>query len=175
MRWPTRSGILGEPLYRKQEPSGYLNLNSEWVNSAALLGRMNFALQLAQNHVAGVKVDLSGFGNDPEAVAKTLTYRDYIATNPLGDRQGSRRAETKKPGARRWIGDRFAGFSATVAERRGTSNDIQTRISERIGGRDFWRGRDPCLVIAIRLRSRAAARSAARFWLRSSSASPSTA
>ena len=68
-------GNLGEPLYRKQEPTGYLNLNSEWVNSAALLSRMNFALQLAQNHVAGVKVDLSGFGNDPQAVAKTLTYR----------------------------------------------------------------------------------------------------
>ena len=41
-------GNLGEPLYRKQEPTGYSNLNSEWVNSAALLGRMNFALQLAQ-------------------------------------------------------------------------------------------------------------------------------
>jgi uncharacterized protein (DUF1800 family) len=68
-------GNLGEPLYRKLEPTGYSNLNSEWVNSAALLGRMNFALQLAQNRVAGVKVDLSGFGNDPEAVAKTLMYR----------------------------------------------------------------------------------------------------
>ena len=30
-------GNLGEPLYRKQEPTGYSNLNSEWVNSAALL------------------------------------------------------------------------------------------------------------------------------------------
>jgi uncharacterized protein (DUF1800 family) len=68
-------GNLGEPLYRKLEPTGYSNLNSEWINSAALLGRMNFALQLAQNRVAGVKVDLAGFGNDPEAVAKTLTYR----------------------------------------------------------------------------------------------------
>ncbi len=68
-------GNLGEPLYRKLEPTGYSNLNSEWVNSAALLGRMNFALQLAQNRVAGVRVDLSSFGNDPEAIAKTLTYR----------------------------------------------------------------------------------------------------
>jgi uncharacterized protein (DUF1800 family) len=49
-------GNLGEPLYRKQEPTGYSNLNSEWVNSAALLGRMNFAVQLTQNHVPGVKV-----------------------------------------------------------------------------------------------------------------------
>ena len=49
-------GNLGEPLYRKQEPTGYSNLNADWVNSASLLGRMNFAVQLTQNHVPGVKV-----------------------------------------------------------------------------------------------------------------------
>ncbi len=49
-------GNLGEPLYRKQEPTGYSNLNADWVNSAALLGRMNFAIQLTQNRVPGVRV-----------------------------------------------------------------------------------------------------------------------
>ena len=68
-------GNLGEPLYRKQEPTGYSNLNSEWVNSAALLNRLNFALQLAKNGVVGVKVDTRRFGNNPEMVAKTLMYR----------------------------------------------------------------------------------------------------
>jgi len=67
---------LGEPLYRKQEPTGYSNLNSEWVNSAALLSRMNFALQLARNGVPGVKVDAARFGNDPAQVAKTLMFRN---------------------------------------------------------------------------------------------------
>ena len=69
-------GNLGEPLYRKLEPTGYSNLNSEWINSSALLGRMNFALQLAQNRVAGVKVDAARFGNAPIAVAKMLLYRN---------------------------------------------------------------------------------------------------
>jgi uncharacterized protein (DUF1800 family) len=68
-------GTLGEPLYRKLEPTGYSNLNSEWVNSAALLGRMNFALQLSQNHVESVKVDVSRFGDDPAEVAKALMFR----------------------------------------------------------------------------------------------------
>jgi uncharacterized protein (DUF1800 family) len=68
-------GTLGEPLYRKLEPTGYSNLNSEWINSAALLGRMNFALQLAQNHVESVKVDVSRFGDDPSEVAKSLMFR----------------------------------------------------------------------------------------------------
>ena len=47
---------LGEPLYRKQEPTGYSNSSQEWLNSAGLLARMNFALQLANNKVPGVKV-----------------------------------------------------------------------------------------------------------------------
>jgi len=68
-------GRLGEPLYHKLEPTGYSNLNADWVNSAALLGRMNFALQLAENHVESVKVDIGRFGGDPQEVAKTLMLR----------------------------------------------------------------------------------------------------
>jgi uncharacterized protein (DUF1800 family) len=68
-------GTLGEPLYRKLEPTGYSNLNAEWMNSASLLGRMNFALQLAQNHVESVKVDVSRFGDDPSEVAQALMFR----------------------------------------------------------------------------------------------------
>jgi uncharacterized protein (DUF1800 family) len=47
---------MGEPLYRKQEPTGYSNSGREWLNSAGLLARMNFALNLADNKVPGVKV-----------------------------------------------------------------------------------------------------------------------
>ena len=66
---------LGEPLYHKLEPTGYSNLNSEWVNSASLLGRMNFALQLSQNRVESVRVDISRFGEDPNEVAQALMFR----------------------------------------------------------------------------------------------------
>lgn len=69
-------GTLGEPLYHKLEPTGYSNLNSDWVNSASLLGRMNFALALAHNHVESVKVDVSRFDNDPAEVAKALMFRN---------------------------------------------------------------------------------------------------
>jgi uncharacterized protein (DUF1800 family) len=48
---------LGEPLYRKMEPTGYSSANAEWVSSAGLLERMNFGLALAHNRVPGVKVD----------------------------------------------------------------------------------------------------------------------
>jgi uncharacterized protein (DUF1800 family) len=74
-----QTGTLGEPLYHKLEPTGYSNLNSEWVNTASLLGRMNFALQLAQNHIESVKVDVSRFGDDPNTVAKALMFRAMSA------------------------------------------------------------------------------------------------
>ena len=47
---------MGQPLYRKQEPTGYSNSSQEWLNSAGLLARMNFAVNLASNKVQGVKV-----------------------------------------------------------------------------------------------------------------------
>ena len=59
---------LGEPLYRKVEPTGYSNSGKEWMNSGGLLARMNFALQLAGNRVPGVKVEPAGAGKpDPLA------------------------------------------------------------------------------------------------------------
>jgi uncharacterized protein (DUF1800 family) len=45
----------GQPLYNKQEPTGYSNAGAEWVNTAALLSRMNFGLALAANRIPGVR------------------------------------------------------------------------------------------------------------------------
>jgi uncharacterized protein (DUF1800 family) len=47
---------LGEPLYRKIEPTGYSSSNAEWISTAALLERMNFAVALAHNRIPGVTV-----------------------------------------------------------------------------------------------------------------------
>jgi uncharacterized protein (DUF1800 family) len=58
---------LGEPLYRKTEPTGYSNSSQEWLNSAGLLARMNFALQLADNKVPGVKVAAAAEPTDASA------------------------------------------------------------------------------------------------------------
>jgi uncharacterized protein (DUF1800 family) len=68
---------LGEPLYRKQEPTGYSNQSQEWVNSASLLARMNFGLALISNKIPGVKIDESRFqGEDPKKIARTLLLAD---------------------------------------------------------------------------------------------------
>jgi uncharacterized protein (DUF1800 family) len=86
---------LGEPLYRKQEPTGYSNKSSDWVNSASLLARMNFSLALTNNKVPGIKVDLAGIQtSDPLAAARTLLMTDLspdartVITQGLADQSG---------------------------------------------------------------------------------------
>ena len=51
-------GRLGQPLYEAQPPTGYPDRAESWVNTGALLGRMNFALALAHNRLRGAPVDL---------------------------------------------------------------------------------------------------------------------
>ena len=48
---------MGMALYGMMPPTGYSMKADVWVNSSALLGRMNFALGLASGKVKGVKVD----------------------------------------------------------------------------------------------------------------------
>ncbi|MEO8370226.1 MAG: DUF1800 domain-containing protein [Candidatus Solibacter sp.] len=60
---------LGQPLYRKAEPTGYSNHSKEWLNSGGLLARMNFAVQLADNKVPGVKVDAAKAARPEDPVA----------------------------------------------------------------------------------------------------------
>jgi uncharacterized protein (DUF1800 family) len=64
----------GEPLYRKLEPTGYSSVNAEWVNSSALLARMNFALQLGQNKVQGLQLDPKKFSAKPDVTAKQVLF-----------------------------------------------------------------------------------------------------
>ncbi len=48
---------LGMPLYGMQPPTGYSMKPDAWVNSSALLSRMNFSLALMAGKVKGVQVD----------------------------------------------------------------------------------------------------------------------
>jgi uncharacterized protein (DUF1800 family) len=46
----------GMPLYQCQPPTGYKDTADAWVNTGALVGRMNFALALASNKLRGTVV-----------------------------------------------------------------------------------------------------------------------
>jgi uncharacterized protein (DUF1800 family) len=51
-------GRIGEPLYQCQPPTGYSDKAETWVNTGALLGRLNFSLALAGNKVRGSRSDV---------------------------------------------------------------------------------------------------------------------
>jgi uncharacterized protein (DUF1800 family) len=52
---------MGEPLYMYQAPTGYPDMAENWVNTGALLERLNFGLALASNRIPGTRVDLMRF------------------------------------------------------------------------------------------------------------------
>ena len=52
---------LGEVPYGYQAPTGYPDTAEDWVNTGALLERLNFAVAVASNRIPGTKVDLKSF------------------------------------------------------------------------------------------------------------------
>jgi len=54
-QWVAR---MGEPLFLCQPPTGYSDKAETWVNTGALLNRLNFALAFAGNHMPGGNVEL---------------------------------------------------------------------------------------------------------------------
>jgi uncharacterized protein (DUF1800 family) len=48
---------MGEPLYQMQPPTGYSTTADHWMNSGALVDRLNFSLQFAQGKLGGIRFD----------------------------------------------------------------------------------------------------------------------
>ncbi|MBK9214223.1 MAG: DUF1800 domain-containing protein [Chloracidobacterium sp.] len=61
---------LGEVPYGYQAPTGYPDTAEDWVNTGALLERLNFAVAIASNRIPGTRVDLRGF--DPKDKRRML-------------------------------------------------------------------------------------------------------
>ena len=65
---------LGMPLYGMQTPNGYSWMAEPWVNTGDLVSRMNFALGLSSDRIAGVQTDWTrllgqaGTGLEPAAL-----------------------------------------------------------------------------------------------------------
>jgi uncharacterized protein (DUF1800 family) len=60
---------MGMPLYGMQPPTGYSMKAETWVNSSALVNRMNFALQLGNGRLPGVTPN-------PQAILQGATPQD---------------------------------------------------------------------------------------------------
>jgi uncharacterized protein (DUF1800 family) len=70
-------GRMGEPLYQMQPPTGYSTTADHWMNSAALVDRLNFSMQFANSKVGGIRFDA------PRLLAKGLLARSALPAAPL--------------------------------------------------------------------------------------------
>jgi len=86
-------GRIGEPLYQCQPPTGYSDKSEAWVNTGALLNRLNYSLALAGNKMRGARTDVASLlGVDSSADPKTALDRAVQVF--LGGQAGPTTVET---------------------------------------------------------------------------------
>jgi len=72
---------MGEKVYYYQAPTGFPDKGQYWINTGALLSRMNFGLAFATGRIPGIKFDLLKLnkGHEPESTqAALVTYSKLI-------------------------------------------------------------------------------------------------
>ncbi|MFP5080582.1 DUF1800 domain-containing protein [Pedobacter sp. JCM 36344] len=87
---------MGQKMYYYQAPTGFPDRGQYWINTGALLNRMNFGLALAAQRIPGVKIDLLALNNnhEPESSEAALnTYSKLI----MPERDLSKTLERLKP------------------------------------------------------------------------------
>jgi uncharacterized protein (DUF1800 family) len=76
---------MGEPLYGFQAPTGYPDTAEDWVNTGALLERLNFAVALVSNRIPGTRVNLKNYaGKDKSEIlnqAINIVFDGEISAN----------------------------------------------------------------------------------------------
>ena len=119
VEWISR---MGQPLYAYQAPTGYPDNAEAWVNSGALLNRMNFGLNLALGEIRGVAFDIMALNHfrEPESLELGLeTYAGLL----LPGRDVSGMVAALAPSA----GDpEFAGKISKMAPAEDRSNSLET-------------------------------------------------
>jgi uncharacterized protein (DUF1800 family) len=113
--------LLGQGLFQQSAPTGWPEAQEEWVNSGALLARMNFAVALAGNRIPGIRVDL---GRVTAATADHAALLDAIDQQLLGG--------AMQPATRQAILREIADLGEPVAAR-------AMAVGLALGGPDFQR------------------------------------
>jgi len=75
IQWVAR---MGEPLYGYQAPTGYPDTAEFWVNTGALLERLNFSLALVSNRIPGARVDLARFAGEEADSSRSVDQRAVV-------------------------------------------------------------------------------------------------
>jgi len=74
-RWIAK---MGEGLFLAQPPTGYPETSENWVNTGALLDRMNFALALSSNNIPGTRVNLDNLVSNTMNMQPSQIVDQYV-------------------------------------------------------------------------------------------------
>jgi len=98
VQWTAR---IGEPLYQCLPPTGYSDKAEAWVNSGALLNRLNFAIALAGNRIRGTHVELTALvGQEVTSDAKRALDRaidEFLAGQASPETRATLEKESSDP------------------------------------------------------------------------------
>jgi uncharacterized protein (DUF1800 family) len=146
-------GRMGEPLYQYQAPTGYPDTAEHWVNTGALLERINFALALVSNRIPGTHVDLSRFATDTAkgtAADKSRVIDQFASVILQGDISPNTKASllkqldeaaTNPPSPAEAMPASNAPASATGTAKMSNATDAQANAMDaNAGGRRGLRG-----------------------------------
>jgi uncharacterized protein (DUF1800 family) len=90
VQWTNR---IGQPLYQCEPPTGYSSKADAWVNTGALLNRMNFSLALTTNRLRGTQVNMETLLGDRAATDPHATL-DRAVQALLGGQLSQQTRET---------------------------------------------------------------------------------
>ena len=152
VQWTAR---IGEPLYQCQPPTGYSDQAADWVNTGALLSRLNYSLTLASGRMRGTHVDIAAvlggercarssggarpgdfgaavgpdFAGEPADARETDERSEDRAGEPRRSGEAGERGDGCGPGAGR------AGVSAAVNALAGAKKRLARRAVMSTEGR----------------------------------------
>ncbi len=142
---------LGEVPYGYLAPTGYSDRSEDWVNTGALLERLNFAVAIASNRIPGTRVDLAAYKKgDPKAVlnsaiSEILNGEVSPQTRTMLEKQMAQALPEPKPGIEPTSAEeqpiRGRGRVANQTRLKGPSGDptVFKAVSLVLGSPEFQR------------------------------------
>ena len=125
---------LGMPVYGMQTPNGYSMRADPWNNTAALISRMNFALALSTNRVAGVRTDLPALIAQSSTPATDSQSPQSPALQDLSPEQKDKLLEDRllhAPASDRTRQTILSQITADPAQQRSSLNQITAKTPSR--------------------------------------------
>lgn len=120
---------MGQRVYYYQAPTGFPDRANFWINSGALLNRMNFGLALATQKIPGVRVNLLALNNqhEPESADGALRAFSKILLPERDNEENIKRLTAM-------IRDANVEQKIAIAAAKTKNNDMEEELEEETRG-----------------------------------------